>query len=129
MAPELFTHEMREGAMLGGQCAVGAAHAPDAWAHADCDTKHKGCIGIGFSSLEKASVEGKLTQANQEREAEAERLLQERILTNPGYMEKSEDKGNEAWNFDKEGKKIDGPLEKRDAVYMPDGSVEFLKSN
>lgn len=128
MSPELWGREMREGDILSDQCAPGAATVPNAWAHSDCDIRHKGCMSVGFSALQKASAADKLVKANQEREAEPARLLEEVLASNPRSEEKAEGQTKEGWSFDKNGEKTYGPktADKRRPVYLPDGSVYFV---
>lgn len=118
--------ELQDGDRLNDLCIPGAANAPDAWAHGSCDTKHKGCLGIGFSLHEKLGAGDRVTKLNEEREANSDLLAEESSSYYESLKAKSEVKGR--WSYDKEGKKTYGPktADKRKAFYLPDGSVEFL---
>lgn len=117
--------EFEDGDKLSDLCAPGAANRPNAWAHADCDTKHKGCLGIGFSLHEKLGAGDKMGRMNEERESRSDLLAEETSSYFEKLMGKSEEK--EGWNYDKDGKETYGPktADKRRAVYPTDGSVEF----
>lgn len=127
LSSDQWLPELKDGDRLSDLCTPGAANTPQAWAHADCDAKHKGCHGIGFSMLEKLGAGDKMARANEEREARLDLLAEE----SSSYCEKkdkeeSEQKG--AWRFDKDGKKTFGPRPANSPkpFYTPDGYVVIV---
>lgn len=108
--------EIEAGIALAARCAPGAAITPDAWAHASCDTRHKGCAGVGFSIIERAGAATKIKEAKKEREAYMNKLLKE---SDREGGEKEEEK---EWSYDKAGKK--GP--KTEYAYSVGGCVQAV---
>lgn len=99
----LDSGEASKGAALAKLCAAGASTSPDAWAHALCDTSHRGCVGVGFSEDEKKKAPGKLARARRERDAHMEQLPElsrwELIPDSDSESEEGQEEDNELWSF------------------------------
>ena len=119
---EVWASESDSGTSLTLRCSTGAGISPNAWAHASCTTCHKGCVGVGFSMLEKAAAFLKLAKAGMNRSAREKQLLDESRweLLSDGDDEKQETK--ELFHYDKMGKKKPGP----DLDYGVGGCVQAV---
>lgn len=105
---EVWASETKSGTELGWSCVAGAGTSPDAWAHASCDSRHKGCVGVGFNMIQKAGAYIKIAKAQMDRQAHAEQLLNESRWE--ALPDSDSEKGEEEeWSFDKAGKKKYGP--------------------
>lgn len=106
---QYWDHEIIGGEKCSEGCATGAGINPDGWAHASCDSCHRGCLGLGYTKGQKKTAEVKLAKAIEERKAYTEKLLDEsrwEALPSDSESEKEEE---EEWSFDKAGKKKYGP--------------------
>lgn len=123
---ELWGPEMMEALILSVRCSTGAGLTPNAWAHADCDASHRGCMGIGYSQETRLESVASIVKLRDERVTRKEQLLEECRLAeakdNDGESEGDESKGESEWTYDKKGRKKFGPKEE----YSIRGCVNFV---
>lgn len=109
---DLWGVELLNAVTLSERCATGAGLTPDAWAHADCDARHRGCMGVGYSKEVRKQSLHSITKLRDERVARQVQLAEEsrfEALPDIDSGSDAEKKEAEEWSFDKKGRKTFGP--------------------
>lgn len=110
---KLWGTELLDAMVLSERCATGAGVTPDAWAHADCDARHRGCMGVGYSKDVRKQSLNSIARLRDERVARQAQLAEEsRFEALPDSDSSSDEDGKkeeEEWSFDRKGRKTFGP--------------------
>lgn len=108
---QIYRHELNAGILVSYRCSTGAGTYPDAWAHATCNTSHRGCLGLGFTKSQMDAAADNVAKAKKERDEYFKTLAEEsrRELFSGGSDNDREKEKEEEVSINKAGNKERGP--------------------